>query len=328
MRRLGLALVLAVLALSFGAAHAQDKYPSRPIKVLVPYGPGGATDIVARLLGDEINRLSGQPFVVINKPGANGVLAIEEMARSTPDGYTLMVGNVSTNAITPLIYAKKMTVNYEKDVVAVTRIMDVPAFLLVTAKDFPPKTAAEFIAHAKANPGKVRYGTVGVGSYPHYDMAYFAKRAGLDMQGIPNKDGAAGVVRDMVRGDAQAAFLNVASTASQIEAGNIRALAVVNPTRMPDFPNVPTMKEIGYADVGTAAWNALFAPAGTPKPVLDALYALVAKALQSPELLDKFKKQNFNPAPNASVADAKVWLAGEMSLWTKITDAVPIDAGQ
>lgn len=324
------AFLLAVSCLALGgAAPAQEKYPNRPVKVLVPYAPGGATDIVARIIGDEFQKVTGQGFVVINKPGANGLLAIEEMIKSPADGYTLMLGNVSTNAITPILYASKLSTPYDKSVVAVTNLIDVPAFLLVTtANDFPPKTVAEFIAHAKKNPGQVRYGTVGVGSYPHYDFAYFAKRAGLDLQGIPNKNGAAGVIQDMLRGDVHAAFLNVASTGPQVQAGKFRALAVVNRTRLPEYPNVPTMKEVGFADVGTVAWNGLFAPAGTPKPVLDALYAAVTKAMRSPEAAEKFKKQNFNVVPSKSVADAKTWLDGELKHWKTITEAVKIEVTQ
>ena len=177
MKRLSLVLLSAAyLALGIATASAQEKYPSHPIKIIVPYAPGGATDIAARILGDEIQKITGQGVVVLNKPGAFGLLAIEEMVKSPPDGYTLMLGNVSTNAITPIIYAKKLSVDYAKSVVAVSNLVDVPAFLLVTtANDFPPKTVAEFVDYAKKNPGKVNYGTVGVGSYPHYDMAYFAK---------------------------------------------------------------------------------------------------------------------------------------------------------
>jgi len=329
MRHLILAL-LAALVLSAGAAMAQDKYPSRPVKVIVPYAPGGSTDIVARILGDEFQKITGQGFVVLNKPGAFGMLAIDEMVKAPADGYTLMIGNVSTNAITPIIYAKKMSADYAKSVVAVTNLIDVPAFLLVTtANDFPPKSVAEFIAYAKKNPGKVQYGTVGVGSYPHYDMAYFAKRAGdLDLVGLPNKNGAAGVIQDMLRGDVQAAFLNVGSTAGQVQAGKFRPLALVNHSRLKDYPDIPTMTEIGYGDVGTIAWNGLFAPAATPKPVLEALFNAVSKALQSPEAIEKLQKQNYNVAPNKSLADAKSWLDSEMKRWETITTTVKIDVTQ
>src|SRR5499426_386324 len=289
------AMVLAALALGTGSALAQDKYPNRPVKVIVPYAPGGATDIAARILGDEFQKVTGQGFVVINKPGAFGMLAIDEMAKSAPDGYTLMLGNVSTNTITPIIYASKMSVDYGKSVVAVTNLVDVPAFLLVsTVNDFPVKSVPELIAYAKQNPGKIRYGTVGVGSYPHYDMAYFARRAGnLDLASLPNKNGAAGVIQDMLRGDVQAAFLNVASAAPHVQSGKFRPLAVVNHTRLKEYPDVPTMQEVGYGDVGTVAWNGLFAPAATPKPVLEQLFASVNNSLQSPEAVEKLGKQNF-----------------------------------
>jgi tripartite-type tricarboxylate transporter receptor subunit TctC len=324
------AMVLAALALSAGPATAQDKYPSRPVKVIVPYAPGGATDIVARIVGDEFQKVTGHGFVVLNKPGAFGMLAIDEMVKSAPDGYTLMIGNVSTNTITPIIYANKMSADYVKSVAAVTNLVDVPAFLLVsTANDFPVKSVPELIAYAKQNPGKVRYGTVGVGSYPHYDMAYFAKRAGdLDLVGLPNKNGAAGVIQDMLRGDVQTAFLNVASTAGQVQAGKFRPLAVVNHTRLKEYPDIPTMQEVGYGDVGTVAWNGLFAPAATPKPVLEALFAAVTKALNSPESIEKLGKQNFNIVPNKSLADAQTWLDSEMKHWQTITSAVKIDVSQ
>jgi tripartite-type tricarboxylate transporter receptor subunit TctC len=331
MKRLGVMLLsVLLLALGANAAAAQEKYPNRPVKVLVPYAPGGATDIVARIIGDELQKITGQPFLIINKPGAFGVLAIEEMMKADPDGYTLMIGNVSTNAITPVIYAKKLSTDYGKSVTAVTNLVDVPAFLIVsTANGFPPKSVPELIAYAKQNPGKVHYGTVGIGSYPHYDMAYFAMRAGdLDMAGLPNKNGAAGVIQDMLRGDAQAAFLNVASTAGQVQAGKLRPLAVVNRARLPDYPDVPTMQEIGFADVGTVAWNGLFAPAATPRPVLDSLFHAVSMALEIPEVMKKFEQQHFNIVPNKSLDDAHAWLIGEMDHWRDITNTVKVDVGQ
>lgn len=327
------AILLSVVAISgffspvMPAASAQEKYPSRTVKILVPYAPGGATDIAARVIGDEMSKITGQPFVIINKPGAFGMLAIDEMAKAAPDGYTLMVGNVSTNAITPILYGAKMNFDYGKSVAAVTNLIDVPAFLLVTtANDFPVKSVAGLIDYVKKNPGKVRYGTVGVGSYPHYDMAYFAKRAGdLDMVALPNKNGASGVIQDMLRGDVQAAFLNVASTSGMVQSGKFRALAVVNHARLPDYPNVPTMAEAGFADVGTIAWNGLFAPAATPKPVLEALHQIALKALQESGVQEKFAKQKMAIAPSKTVADAKTWLDGQIRHWHTITTAVKID---
>jgi len=328
-RSLSVLLAAVCLALGAASAGAEDKYPSRPVKILVPYAPGGATDIVARVIGDRLRDQFGQGFVIENKPGAYGILALESMARATPDGYTLMIGNVTTNTITPILYRDKLHINYEKDVVPVLRLVDIPEFLLVATKNFEPKTMAEFVAEAKAHPGKVNYGSVGVGSYPDYDMALFAKRAGdLKMQGIPNKSGATGVINDMLAGSTQAAFLNVASTAGLVQSGQLRPLALVNRERLPDYPNVPTMQEVGFPGVGTLAWQALFAPAGTPKEILETLRKAMADALQSPQVVATFSKQNFNRVPSPSLEAAKTWLADEMAQWKKITEEVKIDIPQ
>jgi tripartite-type tricarboxylate transporter receptor subunit TctC len=327
MRRIGVTLLAAAgLAFALAQAAAQDKYPSKPVKILVPYAPGGATDIVARIVAEPMRQSLGQSFVVENKPGAFGILAIEEMARARPDGYTLQVGNVSTNAITPVIFASKFKVNYGRDVVPVTNLIDVPAFLVVTTTNFAVKDVKELVDYAKKNPGKLRYGTVGAGSYPHFDMAYFAKQAGdLDVVAIHNKAGASGVIGDMITGDTQASFLNVASTAAQVRAGKLKPIAVVNRERLAAYPDVPTMAEVGFPDVGTVAWNAMFAPAGTPKPVLATLHKAATEALQAPAAKEALTKQNFNIVPSKSVDEAKAWLAGEIATWQKITAAVKID---
>src|SRR5260370_5752457 len=182
----------ALLSLASGSvadiapALAQDKYRSKPVKIVVPYAPGGATDIVARILGEKLRQILGQSIIVENKPGANGIVAINEMVSSRPDGYTLMIGNVTTNAITPVLTPAKVP-NYDKNVVPVSNIVDIPAFLVVTTTNFNVKSVAELVDYAKKNPGKLRYGTVGAGSYPHYDMAFFAKKAGdLHMIAIHN----------------------------------------------------------------------------------------------------------------------------------------------
>jgi len=321
--------ILGALGLGLAPAVAQDKYPLRPIKILIPYAPGGATDIVARVLGDRLRDSLKATIVVENKPGAYGILALETMARSAPDGYTLMIGNVSTNAITPILYRDKMHIDYQRDVVPVMRLVDIPEFLLVATKNFTPKTVPEFVDYAKRNPGKVNYGSVGVGSYPDYDMAVFAKRAGeLKMQGIPNKSGAAGVLTDMLSGSTQASFINVASSAGMVAAGQLRPLALVNRARLPEYPDVPTMQEAGFDGVGTLAWQALFAPAGTPKDVLETLRKAMTEAMASPAVIATFGKQNFNRVPTASLDDAKTWLAAEMARWKKITDEVPIELQQ
>src|SRR6516162_1271346 len=205
-------IVLLLLVLAYGIpASAQDKYPSKPIKVVVPFGPGSATDIVMRIVGEHMRPILGQPVVIENKPGAFGILAIEEMARSRPDGYTLQIGNPGTNVLAPIIYKKKFKIDYDKDVTLVTRLSEVPLVLGATTKDFPPKTYAEFIAYAKANPGKVRYASVGIGSNNHYDMEAFAQWAGIVLTHLPNKGGGAAITNDLVTGDAHVALRGGAS---------------------------------------------------------------------------------------------------------------------
>src|SRR5258705_11524251 len=230
MKRLTLlisALVLSVGGAPFAPVSAQDKYPSKPVKIIVPYAPGGGTDITARLFGDQMKNSLGQQFVVENKSGAFGILAIEEMARSKPDGYTLMIGNVSTNAITPVLFKQKLKIDFEKDVVSVARFNIYPSFLIATTTNFDVKDVNDLVAQAKKNPGKIRYTSAGVGSFPHYDMEIFSRRAGVDMVHIPNKTGAAGMLNDLVVGDAQAAIINSASSAAMINVGKLKPNPVV-----------------------------------------------------------------------------------------------------
>src|SRR5215471_18921563 len=308
MKRVGLGLALLCLVCGSVTASAQDKYPSRPVKVVVPYAPGGASDITARLFG--------QQFVVENKPGAFGILAIEEMARSKSDGYTLMVGNVTTNAITPVLFAKKFSVNFEKDVVSVSRLAIYPSFLLTTTQNFEPKSVAELIAYAKKNPGKVRYTSAGVGSFPHYDVEVFSKRAGIEMLHIPNKTGAAGMINDLVVGDAQVAM---------IKAGKLRPIAVLAEARLAEYPDVPTLAEAGYPGVGTLHWQSMLAPANTPKEVLATLFKAIVEAADAPQLQEAFKKQLVSVKPNASLEEAQSWLNNELAAWRKTVAEVKIE---
>src|SRR5437660_3175049 len=243
MKRLTL---LILLALAGTTVAAQDKYPVKPIKVLVPFGPGSATDIVIRIVGEQMRPILGEAVVIENKPGAFGILAIEEMARSRPDGYTLQIGNPGTNVLAPIIYKKKFKIDYDKEVILVTRLSEVPLVLGATTKDFPPKTYAEFIAYAKANPGKVRYASVGIGSNNHYDMEALAQWAGIVLAHLPYKGGGAAITNDLVTGDAHVALLNAASSMGVVKAGQVRALAVMSDQHVPEYADVHTLTELGY----------------------------------------------------------------------------------
>jgi len=326
MKKLSLVL-LSILSIACGAAvsQAQDKFPSSPIRFILPYGPGTATDIITRVMCEELRQILGQTCVVDNKPGAFGILAIEEMARARPDGYTLQVGNVSTNAITPVLFANKMKINYVADVVPITRLAEISNFLTASTTNFPPKTVAEVVAYAKQRPGKLNYATPGAGSFPHFDMEVLNRRAGIEMSAIHFKAGPTAFFADMVKGDVQVALMNVATAGPLIKAGTLKALALVADARSPAYPDVPTMAEAGYPGVGTTLWAGLFAPTATPPDVLQTLQTAVTKSLNSPKVVETYAKQNIRSRPTASLAEAKTWLAGEVARWQKIIKEVKID---
>jgi tripartite-type tricarboxylate transporter receptor subunit TctC len=325
MKRLGLLLLSGLCVLASPAA-AQDKYPNKPVKIVVPYAPGGATDITSRVFGEQLKNILGQQFVVESKPGAFGVIAIEEMARSKPDGYTLMVGNVSTNAITPVLFKDKFKIDFAKEVTSVSRLAIYPSFLIVSTKAAPDiKTTKELIDYAKKNPGKVRYNSAGVGSFPHFDMEIFGRRAGVEMVHIPNKSGAAGMINDLVVGDVHTAFINAASTAPMIKAGTMRPIAVLAEKRLADYPDVPTLAEAGYPNVGTLHWQSMLAPAATPKDVLETLHKAILEAAKAPALVEAFGKQQASVSPHATLAEAQTWLNGEIDKWKKITAEVKVE---
>jgi tripartite-type tricarboxylate transporter receptor subunit TctC len=236
-----------------------------------------------------------------------------------------MVGNVSTNAITPVLFKNKFSLDYEKSVVSVSRLVIYPSFLITTTANFDVKSVKDLLDHAKKNPGKVRYTSAGVGSFPHFDMEVFAKRAGVDLVHIPNKTGAAGMINDLVVGDAQIAFLNAASGAAMIRAGKLRPIAVLAEQRLSDYPDVPTLAEAGYPGVGTLHWQSMIAPSQTPKPVLETLFKAIQQAAKAQVLQDSFKKQFVAVRPNASLDESASWLKGELNSWRKITAEVKID---
>jgi tripartite-type tricarboxylate transporter receptor subunit TctC len=324
MKHVNLALLAVAAVVSAPVAQAQDKYPSKPVKVEVPFGAGSATDIVIRIVGDQLRHELGQQFVIENKPGAFGILAIEEMVKAKPDGYTIQVGNPGTNVLAPIVYKDKFKIDYDKEVVMVSRLGEVPLILAATTKDFAPKNYGEFIALAKANPGKVRYASVGVGSNNHYDTEAFAQWAGLKLIHIPNKGGGAAITNDLVSGDAQVALVNAASSAGVIKGGLLKVLAVMADERLPEYPDAPTLKELGYAN-GKGLWSALYAPAKTPPEVLETIHRATVAALNSAPVQEAFKKQMIKAVPDASIAAAKAWNANEMAYWKKLTEDVKVE---
>src|SRR5438445_9286688 len=280
----------ALVLLGALPAAAQDSYPSRPVKIVVPYAPGGATDIIARILGQRLTESLGQSFIVENRPGASGNLALESVAKAAPDGYTLLVGNVSTNTINENTFAQQLQIKPSRDLVGIAKLVEIPHIIAVTA-GFPGSTLADLVAEAKRNPGRINYASAGLGSYPHLDMEKLQKAAGIQMTHVPYKGGAGQMIPSLISGETTVAFINLSSTLPHIRAGRMKALATAMPSRLAELPEVPTLAELGYAGIGTNAWQGMFAPAATPKPVLDKLYGSIAAALSRPEMKETLGKQ-------------------------------------
>src|SRR6478735_6838341 len=281
-----LTLLFCLLATGAGA---QD-YPGKPVRILVPYGPGGATDIIARIVAAKLTESLGQSFVVENRPGANGNIALEAAAKAAPDGYTLLVGNVSTNAINETIYAHQLTIRPSRDLIAVTKLVEIPHIVVASAA-LPASNIAELIALAKKEPGKINFASVGLGSYPHLDMERFMKAAGVEFTHVPYKGGAGQAIPAMVAGEVQLAFFNMASLLPHIRSGRLKALAAIPTERLAELPQVATLAEQGFPGIGTNAWQGLFAPAATPKPLVDKLHAAVSAALGRPDQKEGLAKQ-------------------------------------
>jgi tripartite-type tricarboxylate transporter receptor subunit TctC len=311
------ALAAAAL-LSFAApGQSAEQYPQRPVRMLVPYAPGGATDIVARDISPKLQEALGQPFVVDNRAGASGNIAVEAAAKAMPDGYTLLVGNVSTNAINESTFEGVMQARPSRDLIGISRLVEIP-HVLVATPSFPPNSVKELIEWARRNPGKLNYASAGIGTYPQLDMLRLLKAAGIEATHIPYKGGAAQELPALLSGEVQVAFINLASTIEQIKAGRLKALATTMPSRLADLPDVPTMTEQGFPGIGTNAWQGLFAPAATPKPIIGRLYAAVAVILSQPEMKEMLARQMMTVALSHSPQQFTEQVRAETQAWAEV----------
>jgi len=299
------------------AAQSTDAYPSHPVKMLVPYAPGGATDIIARDLSPKLQEALGQAFVVDNRAGASGNIALDAVGKAPPDGYTLLVGNVSTNAINESTFAGVLQTKPSRDLVGISKLVEIP-HMLIAATSFPPNTVAEVIDWAKRNPGKINYASAGIGTYPQLDMLRFSKAAGIELTHVPYKGGAAQMLPALMSGEVQLSFINLASTIEQIKAGRLKAIATTMPTRLAELPSVPTMAEQGFPGIGTNAWQGLFAPAGTPKPILDKLHDTVVEVLTRPEMKELLARQMMTVAVSPSPQQFTDDVRAETRAWSEV----------
>jgi tripartite-type tricarboxylate transporter receptor subunit TctC len=313
-------LVLACLIALASEASAQADYPSRPVRIVVNSAPGGGTDILARVLAQQLSR-GGQSFFVENRGGGGGIIGIEAVINSPRDGYTLLM-TPSTLTVLPAV-TKQARYDAAKDVTAITQVAGI-SNVLVVHPDVPAKSLRDLIALAKEKPGTLNYASAGAGSSPHMSMELLKHMAGIDIQHIPFK-GTGPAMTEVLSGRITALFSNMLTAKPLIEAGKLRALAVSGPARVAALPDVPTVTESGVPGYSALQWYGLLAPAGTPQPVIDKLAAAVAEALRAPEVRERLAQDSAEPV-GSSPAEFSALVRSELVKWADIARAANIQA--
>ena len=315
LRRRALQAAAFALCAPFAAlAPAQQDYPSKPVTLVVPFPPGGTTDLVARALGESLARSLGQPVLIESKPGGGTTIGADYVAKSKNDGYVLLVGAVH-HTIAPSVY-KKLPYDFQKDLTPITTVAMVPNVLAVNAAATPAKTVAELVALAKASPGKLSYGSNGNGTAQHLIGTLFQMETGTELLHVPYK-GSAPLTTDLLAGQVTMSFDSIPPQIQHIRAGKLRALAVATPTRSSLLPDVPTLQEAGLKDFDIQTWYGILAPAGTPPAIVARLNAEMLKVIRSPDFVQRMKDAGCEPL-GGTPAEMAARIATETTKFAKI----------
>ncbi|MFO1330067.1 MAG: tripartite tricarboxylate transporter substrate binding protein [Rubrivivax sp.] len=311
---------LALLALT-GPTLAQESWPTKPVRLIVPFAPGGSTDVIGRLLGQKLSALWGQPVVVENRAGAGGNVGADVVAKAAPDGYTLLMASGSVT-INPNLY-KRMPFDTVKDLAPITNVAQGP-MLVVVQDGSPYKSLKDLIAAAKAKPGGINFASAGVGSQVHLAGENFADAAGVDLQHVPYKGESLGY-NDLIAGQVQMMVGNFAAASALLGPGRLRALAVTSKARVPQMPELPTAHEAGLPNFENIGWFGLFAPAGTPVAVLQKVHRDTAKVMAETEVKARLYVQGMSPVVN-STADFTRQIEQELKRWAQVVAARKLQA--
>ncbi len=312
------ALAGSTLALAMGTAFAQT-YPSKPIKLIVPFAPGGFTDVVARILGQKLSLSMGQQFVIENKPGAGSTIGSDFVAKAAPDGYTLLMVS-TTHVISPWIY-KSMPYDALKSFSVVSKLVDSPYVLLVNPK-VAAKNVQELIALAKASPDTIHYASSGNGSAQHLMGGLFVSLTGAPLKHVPYR-GSSGASTDLVSGVVETSFAGVPNALAQVPQGRLKAFAVTTAKRIPQLPDVPTMQEAGVPGYEASVWLAMLGPAGMPKEIVTKLNSEITKAMNSPETKKALYDAGVEPSSSTPEAMSE-YMVKEMARWGKVVKDIGI----
>jgi tripartite-type tricarboxylate transporter receptor subunit TctC len=321
-RRASSIAVLGIAAAFIAAPQARAaEYPTRPIKLVVPYAAGGPTDVLGRLVGDYLGRDLKQTVVVENKAGAQGAIAAEAVARSEPDGYTLFVTAASIFVLNPLLY-KKLPYDPARDFRMLALITDLPVIMEVNPS-VPARTVAEFVAYAKQNPGKLNFGSAGTGGTTHLAGEMFRQMAGIEMTHVPYK-GAGPALTDLLSGNIQLMFDTVGTALPPVKAGSLRALGVSSAQRIPDLPDVPTIAESGYPDYSVSVWYGIAAPSKLPDDVAQKINASLDRALNDEVFRASLQKIGFAPLRPKSQPEIDRFIVADQARWAGVIKALNI----
>src|ERR1043166_1551032 len=284
-------------------------YPSKPVHMIIPFAPGGASDFVGRIMQPKLAELLGQPIIVENKPGAAGSIGAEVAAKAAPDGYTIFLGNVGSVSINPGVYPK-LSINPVKDFIAVTQVVDVPSILIVHPS-LPVNTVKELVAYAKANQGKLNFASPGSGSLDRLEMELFRKLNALDMVHVPYKGGAGPATAGLMGGETNLMFATAASAMPGVKSRRLKPLAVTSTKRIDTLPEVPTVAEAGFPDLKAGSWQGIFVPTGTPREVVDRLFSVATQVMKEPEVVGRLKNGGAESVTSASPAEFQKFVAAE-----------------
>ena len=309
MKRLLLLLLAAPLL-------ALAQYPAKPVHMIIPFAPGGASDFVGRIMQPKMAELLGQPIIVENKPGAAGNIGAEYAAKSAPDGYTVFLGNVGSIAINPGVYPK-LSINPLKDLIAVGQVVDVPSILIVHPST-PANSVKALVAYANANQGKLNFASPGSGSLDRLEMELFRNLEKLDMVHVPYKGGAGPAVAGLMGGETNLMFATAASAMPAIKSGRARPLAVTSTKRIEQLPEVPTVTEAGYPALTAGSWQGIFVPAGTPREVVDRLFGVIQKVMSDHDVITRLKNGGAEAVTSESQPAFAKFVAAETERWAKI----------
>jgi len=311
---------LVIVALSCAAFPALAEYPDKPVKIIVPYPPGGTTDILARVIAQRLGERLKQSFIVENRGGASGAIGTQAVAKSPADGYTLCMGTIGTHGINSALF-KNLPYDAVKDFAPIT-IVGITPNVLTVHPSVPAKNLQELLALARAKPGTLNFGSTSPGGSPHMAGELFKTMANIDIAHIPYK-GAGPMLIDLIGGQIQMGFDNMPSSIGHIRSGKLRAIAVTTTKRWPGAPDVPTMAESGLPGYEVSAWFGLLAPAGTPKPVVDLLYKNISGILKQPDMVKQLFELGAEPGGNTPEAFAR-YIAADVEKWTRVVAATGV----